>query len=81
MEKQANMDRNWFTVFRTDEGNDWLRDELGEGRLRQGWGVPGLTLISADGEPVTKSDWAAAHRDWRIGASRARGDFRSCTGC
>ena len=64
MEKQANMERDWFTVFRTDEGSDWLRDEMEEGRLRQGWGAPGLTLISADGEPVAKTDWVAAHRDW-----------------
>ena len=62
MEKQTQTERDWFTVFRTDEGNDWLRKELAKGRLRQGWGAPGLGLVAADGEPVDKADWEAAHR-------------------
>ena len=63
MKTQENAKRDWFTVFRTDEGNQWLRDELAKGRLRQGWGAPGLALVGADGEPVGKSDWEAAYRD------------------
>lgn len=62
MEKQTNAEREWFMVIRTDEGNEWLRNELAEGRLRQGWGAFGLELIAADGEPVEKVDWEAAYR-------------------
>ena len=64
MEEQPNTERDWFTVLRTDEGNEWLRGELAEGRLRQGWGAPGLSLTSAAGNPVEKADWEAAHRRW-----------------
>ena len=65
MEETTSAERDWFTVFRTDEGNEWLRDELVAGRLRQGWGAPGLGLTSADGEWVSKSDWSVAHAAWR----------------
>ena len=67
MDTQMNTERDWFTVFRTDQGNEWLYDELAEGRLRQGWGAPGLGLTTVDGEPVKKGDWEAAYRqreDW-----------------
>lgn len=64
MEEQANAERDWLTVFRTDEGNEWLHGELAEGRLRQGWGAPGLDLTSALGHPVEKGQWEAAHRGW-----------------
>ena len=64
METQMNTERDWFTVFRTDEGNEWLRGELAQGRLRQGWGAPGLGLTTAAGEPVAKSDGDAAHGGW-----------------
>ena len=40
MDTQMNTERDWFTVFRTDQGNEWLYDELAEGRLRQGWVRP-----------------------------------------
>ena len=62
MDTQTNTERDWFTVFRTDEGNEWLRDELAGGRLRQGWGAPGFGLATVNGEPVDKADWEAAHR-------------------
>ncbi|MYA18652.1 MAG: restriction endonuclease [Gammaproteobacteria bacterium] len=63
MEKQQSAERDWFTIFRTDEGNDWLCTELAEGRLRQGWGASGLGLVAEDGEPVDQQDWQAAYKD------------------
>lgn len=67
MEIQSNKERGWFAILRTDEGNEWLRDELVEGRLRQGWGAPGLSLVTEDGIPADKADWEAAYTertDW-----------------
>ena len=52
----------WFTVFRTDENDGWLYSELVSGRLRQGWGAPGLALVKPDGQRVGKVDWEAAHK-------------------
>ena len=65
METQSNTGSDWLTVFRTDEGNAWLYDELAEGRLRQGWGAPGTSLVGAGGDPVGKAEWEAAHRAWK----------------
>lgn len=67
MAKQTNAERDWFTVFRTDAGNEWLWDELVDGQLRQGWGAPGLGLNTEVGDAVTKSDWETTYRglaDW-----------------
>ena len=36
---------DWFTIFRTDENDGWLYEELIAGRLRQGWGAPGFGLL------------------------------------
>ena len=55
----ANPDR--FTVFRMDANDGWLYSELMDGRLRQGWGAPGLELMR-DGNRVDKADWEARHR-------------------
>ena len=65
METQSNTGSDWLTVFRTDEGNAWLYDELAEGRLRQGWGAPGTSLVGAGGDRVGKAEWEAAHRAWK----------------
>ena len=48
-----------------DANDGWLDSELRQGRLRQGWGPPGLEL-TRDGEHVAKADWEATHRniDW-----------------
>ena len=62
METQINAEHEWLTIFRTDEGNEWLFEELLQGRLRQGWGAPGLSLITPNGEPVEKMDWEATYR-------------------
>ncbi len=54
-----------ITVFRTatDENTvDWLYKEVIAGRLRQGWGWPGLGLMTSDGERVEKSAWEEAYR-------------------
>ena len=65
---QTNAEPEWFTIFRTDEDNAaWLYKELFEGRLRQGWGAPGLGLTTADGEVIEKPEWESAYRertDW-----------------
>ncbi len=54
---------NWVTVFRTDENDGRLYTELTEGRLRQGWGAPGLALKTADGRRVEKTEWEARHKE------------------
>lgn len=43
-----------------------LYRELRQGRLRQGWGISGLSLRNTDGNPVSKAEWESAHRqtDW-----------------
>ena len=64
MEIQTNAGRDWFTVFRTDQNDEWLRDELAAGRLRQGWGASGLGLTTAVGDPLAKSAWETAYRGW-----------------
>ena len=65
MQTQKTAERDWFTIFRTDEGNEGLRTELAAGRLRQGWGVTGLGLVTKDGKPADKTDWEEAHRAWK----------------
>ena len=63
MNSQKNTEREWFTIFRTHEGDTWLHEELRDGRLRQGWGVPGLSLIAGHDKPVDKRGWEAAYRE------------------
>ncbi|MCY4406461.1 MAG: restriction endonuclease [Rhodospirillaceae bacterium] len=53
---------DWFTIFRTDENDGWLFEELIAGRLRQGWGAPGFGLLDPDGARVEKTDWEQAYR-------------------
>ena len=51
----------------------WLYTELTEGRLRQGWGAPGLALETADGRRVEKTQWEAAHKaHWKEDPSLRR---------
>ena len=54
---------DWFTIFRTDENDGWLYDELIEGRLRQGWGAPGLGFLTQDGARVEKEVWEQKYRE------------------
>ena len=55
MAANINEELEWFTVFRMDENNGWLYQELTEGRLRQGWGAPGCALLTADGQRVDRA--------------------------
>lgn len=48
-------------VFRTDDG-PFVKQELKEGRLRQGWSPPGTSLLDADGKP-NKEAWENAYRN------------------
>ncbi len=59
---QHDEQRNFFAIFRCDENDGWLYDELKKGRLRQGWGAAGLYLVTKDGVRVEKKDWEQAHR-------------------
>ncbi|MCY4356629.1 MAG: restriction endonuclease [Gammaproteobacteria bacterium] len=52
-------------IFRVDEDNEWIRNELDQGRLRQGWGDDGLSLVNSAGERIDKSNWEnAAYKRW-----------------
>ena len=55
-----------FVIFRTAEAEvSWLDAELTEGRLRQGWGAPGLALIGIDGRRIEKTEWEARYpKSW-----------------
>lgn len=59
-------------VFRTDP-NDFVRNELREGRLRQGWSPPGTSLLNADGEERDAEEWKQAYESaWREAPSPRR---------
>ena len=74
MAKSGNEKPDWFTIFRTDEENaGWLYTELTEGRLRQGWGAPGLDLKTAAGRRVEKAEWEEKHKaHWKEDPSPKR---------
>lgn len=57
-----------LVVFRTGTNQDrktvnWLCDELKSGRLRQGWGVPGMSVLNENGGPIGKFQWEANYRE------------------
>ena len=59
-------------VFRT-ANVPFVKQELREGRLRQGWSPPGTSLLDADGQPRTKEAWTRAYKDaWGNGPSPRR---------
>ena len=59
-------------VFRTDP-NDFVRNELREGRLRQGWSPPGTSLLNADGEERDAEEWKQAYKKaWGVDPSPRR---------
>ena len=59
-------------VFRTDP-NDFVRNELRKGRLRQGWSPPGTSLLNADGEDRIAGEWKQAYESaWREAPSSRR---------
>ena len=49
-------------VFRTANVS-FVKEELSEGRLRQGWSPPGTSLLNDDGSPRTKEAWVNAYRN------------------
>ena len=58
------VEQNCF-VFRTAP-NDFVRNELKEGRLRQGWSPLGTSLLNADGQRRSKDEWTQAYESsWR----------------
>jgi len=63
----------WITIFRMDENDGWLYSEINEGRLRQGWGPAGCSLLSPSGEKVSKNDWEEKYRAiWNDNPSQKR---------
>ena len=67
MNSQNHTEHEGFTIFRTAAGIAWLYEELVAGRLRQGWGAPGLSLMPVQGAAVGKKEWETAYRertDW-----------------
>jgi hypothetical protein len=44
-------------VFRISTGNEYKREELSAGILRQGWGVENLQLVEKDGTIVDENTW------------------------
>ena len=53
-------DINCF-VFRTSE-EEFVKNELKEGRLRQGWAPVGTALLDSNGNPISKEEWTSAYR-------------------
>ena len=59
-------------VFRT-ANVPFVKKELEEDRLRQGWSPPGTSLLNADGNQRDKDAWTKAYRDaWRENPSPRR---------
>jgi hypothetical protein len=49
---------NQVAIFWHDykDHHQWLREEFLDGRLRQGWGPPGSSLLE-NGSPVSLKTW------------------------
>ena len=56
------MSKQHCFIFRTDP-NDFVRDELERGCLRQGWSPPGTSLLNVDGETRDAEEWKQAYQD------------------
>ena len=54
-----------IAIFRVDAQQDWIYNEIREGRLRQGWGAPELCLIDSSGNPVSKENWETTYEQVR----------------
>ncbi|QSZ27578.1 hypothetical protein ACETAC_01290 [Aceticella autotrophica] len=53
----AHINRKYF-IFRTDIKNrSKLYEELINGRLRQGWGIPGTSIVDKFGNIIDKNNW------------------------
>lgn len=53
-------DINCF-VFRTSE-ESFVKNELKEGRLRQGWSPMGTSLLDCNGNQRSKEQWSSAYK-------------------
>ena len=53
-------------VFRTDKKRaPELYQELKGGRLRQGWGIPNMSLVDEQGKPISKEQWTQNYKsEW-----------------
>ncbi|MYB34895.1 MAG: hypothetical protein F4X92_07200 [Gammaproteobacteria bacterium] len=51
-----------IAIFRVDE-QEWIYNEILEGRLRQGWGAPEYSLIDGDGNIVSKQHWETTYQN------------------
>ena len=57
-----------IAILRTNEEiADKLYKELKEGRLRQGWGAEGMSLLDENGEALSKDKWEQNYKNSRIG--------------
>lgn len=51
-----------YVVIRTDaDEKAWIWEEIQAGRLRQGWGTPGMALVR-DGGEIPAGDWVTNYR-------------------
>lgn len=50
-------------VFRTSREDPFVQGELEQGRLRQGWGPEGTSLLDDRGEERAKDDWTQAYEE------------------
>ncbi len=48
-------------VFRIASDDDFIQNELQQGRLRQGWSPPGTSLLNADGSERDRQEWTQAY--------------------
>ncbi len=68
-----------------EEGRAFLWQELQQGRLRQGWGIPGMSLVDARHEAIARDRWvqnfrqAAEHAGWEPRARTVRAAARRHT--
>ena len=64
-----------IAVFRVDEEQqEWIYNEIREGRLRQGWGASELSLLDqGTNQVVPKEKWETAHQEiWGVEPSPRR---------
>lgn len=54
------VEENCF-VFRTSD-DEFVQEELKQGRLRQGWSPEGTSLLDSKGDERCKDDWVQAYR-------------------
>ncbi len=64
-------------VFRISTGNEYKREELSAGILRQGWGVKDLQLVEKDGTIVDENTWIERWPEyWKDDEKSKRGRYK-----